>query len=234
MISKILPYLDKYLPVGLAVKGLASTPQIASFMGSATAAGYGIDAVLDQLRDIYEPPAREEERKRVSRKESQGVLRPDEIPSKSPQLLKKAASLGGGALAAGLLGKSKENIPEILPPESKEAAPKQIEYERKQIGFSPRTKEPEHRFPKSKPSSPIPPDLEEKIKFHMGKSGLSVEDAVEVVGALYPSQRKSLKDLKKKGAFQDLRMEENVPTDTKESSNNNELVQLLSELINRL
>lgn len=243
----ILPFLSKALPVGLAVKGLsAANPKLQSFLGGAAAADYGIDQALDFLRDVYggqEAPLKKASK--GSRPEERAVLSRagESIPAK---LARGAAKVGGSLLGGkfasefGEKAKSKALTPEVLPAEVKKTSPKGLGYERKEIGFSPRTKEPEHRFPKPKtpPPSPIPSDLEEKIRFHMDKSGLSVEDAVEVTEALNPSHRKAIKDLKKKGAFESLRGAENTvaPSSTSQApaSGEDEILRLIEELSRKL
>lgn len=52
MIQKILPMLNKLIPIDLAKKGLSKIdPRIGKFLANATAAGYPINEAMDYLRE---------------------------------------------------------------------------------------------------------------------------------------------------------------------------------------
>lgn len=211
----ILPFLSQALPLGLAVKGISATSKkLQAFLGGAAAADYGVDQALDFLRDVY---GGEEEPLKLAGKNS----RPEEravlsrasasIPAK---IAKGAAKVGGAYLGGKYASKfmdgdslSKSIKPEVLSPQK--LGPKQLGYkDRKEIGFSPRTKVPDHKFPKPKtpPPSNIPAGLEDEVRFHMEKSGVSEDEAISIA--------KILKTKRGKASYSDNKRGLNSPKNT--------------------
>lgn len=99
MMDRVLPLLNKLVPVGLAVKGLERiNPKIKSFFGGAIAAGYSADQAMDFLREnlsgsqMNQPSAgsRPDEQAAFNRRQQ------EELPGRVAQ--------GVGALGAGAIG----------------------------------------------------------------------------------------------------------------------------------
>lgn len=108
MMDRILPLLNKFVPIGLAVKGLERiSPKIKSFLGGATAAGYSANEAMDFLREQFSGPQMQEPGKgaRPDEKAAFNRRRHEETPQKVAQGI---ASVGAGALgglgAAALTG----------------------------------------------------------------------------------------------------------------------------------
>lgn len=104
MISKMLPFLNKLIPVPLAIKGLQKlNPKMNQLFANAAGVGYGAEEVMDFLREQTSPKQRDP------------GLRPDEAAAQSrieqgtqiPELLGKVggAALGGAGIAS---------IPEVI------------------------------------------------------------------------------------------------------------------------
>ena len=54
--NQLLPLLSRFLPAGLAVKGISKVnPRIGSFITNAATAGYTADSIMDFLRDRFQP-----------------------------------------------------------------------------------------------------------------------------------------------------------------------------------
>ena len=105
MINKIVPFLSKYLPAGLAVKGISKiNPKLGDFITTAASAGYASDSILDFLRDKIEPQGIKQERQRL---QNTSDLRPDEMGNLQKlndqgysKTIPSAIGLGAGALAS--------------------------------------------------------------------------------------------------------------------------------------
>lgn len=117
MLNRIIPLLNKFIPVSLAVKGLGKVDKrFVNYFEGAAIAGFGADQALDYLREKFESPADESERNRLGNKVARGTARPDEMASSKEferaNTIKKgaqtAATLGAAALGApalaGLIG----------------------------------------------------------------------------------------------------------------------------------
>jgi hypothetical protein len=106
MIQQILPFLSRYVPAAMALKGISKvSPRLSSAITAATAAGFGTDAILDYLRNSMEPEAINQKRQQYSQGASQGTLRPDEISNKrqlDEQSKGLALPIAGAALGGGL------------------------------------------------------------------------------------------------------------------------------------
>ena len=98
MINRILPFLNKIVPISLAAKGLEKVnPKMKSFFSGALAAGYTADQAMDFLRQQFSG----------SEDQSSGSLRPDEEAGMNRRKFEEAPSRlaqGLGTLAAGALG----------------------------------------------------------------------------------------------------------------------------------
>lgn len=98
MINRILPLLNKIVPIGIAAKGLEKiNPKMKSFFSGALAAGYTADQAMDFLRDQFSP----------SQEKATSSLRPDEesaINRKEYEEAPSKVAQGLGTLAAGSLG----------------------------------------------------------------------------------------------------------------------------------
>lgn len=101
MITKILPFLNKLIPTGLAFKGLGKvSPKIGKYLSTATAAGYGAEEALDYLRQ------------QLGGESPDKNLRPDEQAANArvgqgaqiPNAIGKAAQIGLGATGIGTAG----------------------------------------------------------------------------------------------------------------------------------
>jgi hypothetical protein len=108
MITKVLPFLNKLIPSGLAFKGLSKVnPKIGKYLSAVTAAGYSADEALGYLREQFQG------------EEPQQGLRPDEQAanarvsqgSQIPRALGKAAQIGAGAAGIGAVGTA---LPQVL------------------------------------------------------------------------------------------------------------------------
>ncbi len=118
MLNKILPLLNKALPVGLAIKGLGKIdPRLSNFASGAFGAGYTADQVIDFLRTSFENPGEKGVRKGLDQRAAQGTARPDELAAKKRigqtdlpyDLLKGGAALAGGLGAIQGLGAGEQN-----------------------------------------------------------------------------------------------------------------------------
>src|ERR1051325_4367743 len=107
MISKVLPFLSKLIPSGLAFKGLNKVnPRIGKYLAGATAAGYGAEEALDYLRNQFGV-------------ETQEGLRPDEQAAEArvrqtgqlPKAVGKAAQIGAGVAGIGAVGQA---LPQVI------------------------------------------------------------------------------------------------------------------------
>ncbi len=98
MISRILPFLNKIVPLGLAAKGLEKVnPKMKSFFSGALAAGYTADQAMDFLRDQFSSGEQSQD----------GSLRPDELAGLNRRKQEEAPSRvaqGIAATGAGALG----------------------------------------------------------------------------------------------------------------------------------
>ena len=98
MINRILPFLNKIVPIGLAAKGLEKVnPKMKSFFSGALAAGYTADQAMDFLRQQFSG----------SQDQPSGSLRPDEEAGMNRRKFEEAPSRiaqGLGTVAAGALG----------------------------------------------------------------------------------------------------------------------------------
>lgn len=112
LISKLLPFASKSLPVALGLKGMSKIdPRIQRFIGYATSAGFGSDQIMDYIRSKLENPQDQATRSQMESDEAQGRLRPDERANLSmirdsqrpKDIAQGAASLAIGGLG-GLLG----------------------------------------------------------------------------------------------------------------------------------
>lgn len=120
MIAQMMPFLSRYLPAGLAIKGISKVnPKLADFITTATSAGYTADSIIDFLRSRTETQGIKSERQRLQEGATQGTLRPDEMsnlqrltdqgPSK---LIAGGIGTGLGGAAALLGGGSGQEMPE--------------------------------------------------------------------------------------------------------------------------
>jgi hypothetical protein len=117
MLAKILPFLNKALPTGLAIKGIEKiNPGLGDFLSGAFGAGYTADQALDFLRDKLETPGNKGVHENLEQRQAQGMNRPDQAAalksireSKEPANVMANAITGGAALAGGLgaIGKLK-------------------------------------------------------------------------------------------------------------------------------
>lgn len=108
MITKVLPFLNKLIPSGLAFKGLSKVnPKIGKYLSAVTAAGYSADEALGYLREQLEG------------QETDQSLRPDEQAANTrinqikqiPKALGKAAQIGAGSAGIGAVGAA---LPSVL------------------------------------------------------------------------------------------------------------------------
>jgi len=99
MINRILPLLNKIVPLGLAAKGLEKiNPKMKSFFSGAVAAGYTANEAMDFLRDQFSSGVEQQK---------SGSLRPDEqagINRRKQEEAPARIAQGIGTLAAGALG----------------------------------------------------------------------------------------------------------------------------------
>lgn len=120
----ILPFLSKYLPIGIALKGLSKVnPKVRDFIVDSTTLGYGGDQILEYLRGQLGSPDEEKERL----ESGDPNLRPDELASleKTKQreapgkAIQKGLSLATG-LAGGLsgLGAEESENEELMVPQN--------------------------------------------------------------------------------------------------------------------
>lgn len=106
MIDRILPLLNKFVPIGIAVKGLEKvSPKLKSFLGGATAAGYSANEAIDFLRDQFSRPhmkqpgsgARPDEQAAFNRRQH------EEAPQRAAQGVASIGAAGLGGLGAAAL-----------------------------------------------------------------------------------------------------------------------------------
>jgi len=106
MMDRILPLLNKFVPLGIAVKGLERvSPKIKSFLGGATAAGYSANEAIDFLRDQFSGPqmkqpgagARLDEQAAFNRRQH------EETPQRVAQGIAATGAAGLGGLGAAAL-----------------------------------------------------------------------------------------------------------------------------------
>ncbi len=127
MIDRILPLLNKFVPIGIAVKGLERiSPKIKSFLGGATAAGYSANEAIDFLRNQFSGPqmkepgagARPDEKAAFNRREH------EETPQKVAQGIAATGAAGLGGLAgAALTGTSQaENLISASPQDEQKSS----------------------------------------------------------------------------------------------------------------
>lgn len=99
MIKKVLPFLNKFLPRSVALKGLSKiNPKFSQFIAKATAAGYGANEVLDFMRTQLGPT--EEEGLRSDELSAMARVKQSEAPL---QLAKSAGKVGLGLATAGVV-----------------------------------------------------------------------------------------------------------------------------------
>lgn len=108
MISKVMPFLNKLIPSGLAFKGLSKiNPKIGKYLTAATAAGYGAEEALGYLRE------------QLGGESPDQNLRPDEMAANArveqagqiPRAIGKAAQIGAGAAGIGAVGAA---LPQVI------------------------------------------------------------------------------------------------------------------------
>ena len=117
MITKIMSLINKFIPVGIAVKGLEKLdPRFKKYFSAAIGAGYGADQAIDFLRSRLSPESQGSDHARPQ-EESANI---DVERSYQPQ--KIAAGLGGaalGGLSGAALGAASEigsNLPKEKQP----------------------------------------------------------------------------------------------------------------------
>lgn len=116
VLSKLLPYLSKALPVGAAIKGLTNAnPKLANFVYSSLGAGYTTEQVIEYLRNRFGSPADQREKNRLESKvaplpEEKGALQKRQQEEKIPLALGAAVGLG-----TGLSGLSNPSGPMPIP-----------------------------------------------------------------------------------------------------------------------
>lgn len=116
--QKVMSLLNKFVPAGLAMKGLEKVdPRLKSFIGTAVGFGYGANEIIDFLRSKAQTASQKETRRDLEERAARGAIRPDEaanlarleqdeMPGDVLQALGSAgaAALGGmgaSALSAG-------------------------------------------------------------------------------------------------------------------------------------
>jgi len=108
LIGRALPFLNKLIPAGLAVKGLSKiNPKLSNFISSSISAGYTSENVIDYLRDRMSSEGDKMEHNRLERNENSGNLSSQEqvALAKRKQEGKFGKALGAGiGLATGLGG----------------------------------------------------------------------------------------------------------------------------------
>lgn len=125
LISKLLPFASKSLPVALGLKGMSKIdPRIQRFVGYATSAGFGSDQIMDYLRSKLENPQDQATRSQKESDEAQGRLRPDERAnlsmirdSQRPKDIAQAGLSAAIGLGGGILGSGQQDEESIDPQE---------------------------------------------------------------------------------------------------------------------
>ena len=111
MIQKILPFLNKLVPAGIAYKGLEKVdPNLRRFFKGAFLTGFSVDQAVDFLRNKAQNANMVDEEGRILNKKGKGSARPDELATLQKIRKQKGAedalasgvSLGAGA-AGGIL-----------------------------------------------------------------------------------------------------------------------------------
>lgn len=108
MLSKLLPLLNKYVPAGLALKGVQKAdPKLKSFVKGSIAAGYGANEIIDFLRGKADSTAEYETLEKGRRKGSLPIQKATASDVKRGK--DKAKGLqnviaGGAALLGGAAG----------------------------------------------------------------------------------------------------------------------------------
>ncbi len=113
MLQRILPLLNRLLPVGLAYKGLQKIdPRIGKFLVTSAAGGIAMETSLDYLRQKF--GAETDDEKLLQQRKSSGQIRPDEeaaqrqiqnskqIPNAIGQAASLATGLGTGAISSAI------------------------------------------------------------------------------------------------------------------------------------
>ena len=137
MASKIMPFLNRFLPANIAAKGLKKlSPTASRFLTLSGIAGYGADAALDYLRENYgvEKEKRELGAKPLKRPDEEALLGQLKERGLPEDLLQKGLRATGdiGALATLFGGQEPEvpqagpqaaqGKPEVMPQEQETAA----------------------------------------------------------------------------------------------------------------
>ena len=106
----LMALLKKGIPAGVAAKALSKlSPQLGRFIGTAAAAGFGGDAVIEFLRQKTQPVGKRLSDQRLAERAQSGQATPDElkqlqeIEDARESRAKRSAllGLGAGAVAAG-------------------------------------------------------------------------------------------------------------------------------------
>lgn len=75
LIARALPFFNKFIPAGIAVKGLSKIdPRLSAFAQNSLAAGYTAENVIDYLRDRMSPEGDKMESQRLETGASRGNL----------------------------------------------------------------------------------------------------------------------------------------------------------------
>ncbi len=108
LIGRAIPFLNKYLPSALAVKGLSKIDnKLGTFIQNAVASGYTTDSVLDFLRSSLQSPGDKREMQNLQSLSESGNIHPEQ--QRSLQNRQGQESVGKGistlaGLAGGLAG----------------------------------------------------------------------------------------------------------------------------------
>lgn len=120
----------KYLPASVARKALVKVdPRFGKYFSKVISYGLDANRALDYLSDRFSNPAQKSTENMLEQRQAQGMLRPDEMLSKSEmgkskipgKLLKSAASFATGGLLGGMEGDESEQ-PRLSNEEKREAA----------------------------------------------------------------------------------------------------------------
>lgn len=103
MIEKILPFLNKLIPQGIAMKGLSKlNPRIGKYLTNAVASGYSAEEALDFLRNQAQP-------------QNEEGKRPDQLANERRTQQSNMLPEAAGTLAkAGLGAAAISEIPTVI------------------------------------------------------------------------------------------------------------------------
>ena len=112
MAARLMPFLNKLIPAGLAVKGISKlNPKLGAFIQNAVGTGYAAETALDYIRDKMSPSGSTSERNRL---EGSSSLTPQEESARGKRRQEGAvgSALGGAlGLASGLEGGEEAQAP---------------------------------------------------------------------------------------------------------------------------